>query len=158
MAHNSKKAQMKEKLRQLSRFATVGFINTAIGLAVIYIAMFIFNLGPLLSNALGYGLGLIISFILNRNWTFSDGRAIGKTLPIFLIVVAISYFLNIVIIFICISHLKLNPYLAQPLGIGLYTFLVYFGSRKFVFRKADHQIDLITASRITDNPHNGRCG
>ncbi len=52
------------------RFSVVGVINTAVGLAVIYGALFA-GLGDFASNALGYGAGLIVSFALNRGWTFA---------------------------------------------------------------------------------------
>nr|WP_166176088.1 GtrA family protein [Altererythrobacter segetis] len=59
------------------RFGIVGVVNTAVGLAVIYGALFA-GLGDFASNALGYGCGLALSFVLHRGWTFA-GRT--RSLP-----------------------------------------------------------------------------
>jgi putative flippase GtrA len=59
------------------RFGIVGVVNTVVGLAVIYAALFA-GLGDFAANALGYGCGLVLSFVLHRGWTFA-GRT--KSLP-----------------------------------------------------------------------------
>lgn len=59
------------------RFSVVGIVNTAVGLAVLYGALFA-GLGDFAANALGYGCGLVLSFVLHRGWTFA-GRT--KSLP-----------------------------------------------------------------------------
>jgi putative flippase GtrA len=62
---------------RILRFGFVGIANTLIGLAVLYGALFA-GLGDFASNALGYGCGLVVSFVLHRGWTFA-GRT--KSLP-----------------------------------------------------------------------------
>jgi putative flippase GtrA len=53
-------------VRQSLRFGAVGVVNTAIGLTAIYALMFFFGVGPILANAVGYAIGLVISFAPNR--------------------------------------------------------------------------------------------
>jgi putative flippase GtrA len=123
---------MTELLRQSIRFATVGLANTAIGLAAIYAVMFFFQTGPAIANAIGYAIGLAVSFSLNRVWTFNSDRPVGHVLPKFLLVAALSYLLNLGAVVAAASH-SVNPYLAQLLGVGIYTVCVFFGCRWFVF-------------------------
>jgi putative flippase GtrA len=120
-------------LRQSIRFAAVGLANTAIGLAAIYAVMFFFQTGPAIANAIGYAIGLAVSFSLNRVWTFNSDRPVGHVLPKFLLVAALSYLLNLGAVVAAASHFSVNPYLAQLLGVGIYTVCVFFGCRWFVF-------------------------
>jgi putative flippase GtrA len=55
--------------RTLWRFAVVGAVNTFVGLAFIYSARAM-GLGEVSANATGYAIGLVLSFGLNRFWTF----------------------------------------------------------------------------------------
>jgi len=122
-------------LRQSIRFATVGLANTAIGLAAIYAVMFFFQTGPAIANAIGYAIGLAVSFSLNRVWTFNSDRPVGHVLPKYLLVAALSYLLNLGAVIAATSHFSVNPYLAQLLSVGIYTVCVFFGCRWFVFAR-----------------------
>lgn len=57
-------------LREAGRFLSVGVANTVVGLLVIYAAKFFLRLGDVPANALGYAVGLLLSFALNSRWTF----------------------------------------------------------------------------------------
>lgn len=120
-------------IRQAQRFAAVGLINTAIGLAAIYAVMFFFQSGAAIANAIGYVFGLAVSFLLNRTWTFNGNRPVAHVLPKYLLVVAIAYLLNLGVVLVAISYFFANPYFAQLLGVGIYTVCMFFGCRCFVF-------------------------
>jgi putative flippase GtrA len=124
-------------IRQSLRFGTVGLANTAIGLLAIYAVIFFFNTGAAAANAIGYAIGLAVSFTLNRLWTFSDNRSIAKVLPRYLFTAAISYLLNLSVVLICTNHFGVGPYLVQFFGIGVYTMVMFLGCRWFVFLALD---------------------
>jgi putative flippase GtrA len=124
---------VKGLVRQSFRFAVVGVLNTAIGLAAIYSVMFFFQTGPAIANVLGYAIGLVVSFVLNRVWTFNSSRPIGHVLPKYLLVAATCYLLNLGVVLVATSALSVNPYLAQLLGVVIYTVSMFFGCRIFVF-------------------------
>jgi putative flippase GtrA len=124
---------MTSLLEQSLRFVAVGFANTAIGLTAIYALMFFFAAGPGLANAAGYAIGLAVSFLLNRVWTFRNNRPISHVLPRFLLVAVVSYLLNLGVVLTATSHFGANPYIAQLFGVGLYTICMFFGCRLFVF-------------------------
>jgi len=123
-------------LRQSLRFATVGLVNTAIGLGAIYAVMFLFKTGPAIANAVGYVIGLAVSFSLNRVWTFNSDRPVAHVLPKYLLVAALSYLLNLGAVIAATSQFSVNPYLAQLLGVGIYTVCVFFSCRWFVFGRS----------------------
>ena len=121
-------------IRQSLRFGTVGLANTAIGLLAIYAVIFFFNTGPAIANAIGYAIGLTVSFALNRFWTFSDNRSIAKVLPLYLLAAAFSYLLNLSVVLLGTFHFGVGPYLVQFFGIGIYTLTMFLGCRWFVFK------------------------
>jgi putative flippase GtrA len=50
---------------QALRFGAVGIVNSVVGLSCIWAAMLL-GMAPLPANALGFGVGLVMSFVLNR--------------------------------------------------------------------------------------------
>jgi len=125
-------------IRQSLRFGAVGLMNTAIGLLAIYAVIYFFNSGPAVANAIGYAIGLAVSFALNRLWTFDDSRSIGKLPPRYLLVAAISYLLNLSVVLLGTHQFGIGPYLVQFFGIGVYTVVMFLGCRWFVFQPLKH--------------------
>ncbi len=124
---------MRSFVRQGLRFVAVGLINTGIGLLAIYSLMYLFAIGPLAANCVGYAVGFVVSFMLNRFWTFEHRGNIKTVLPRYLLVIVSAYLLNFAIVFIGVRHLGINAYLIQVFGIGVYTVTTFFGCRHYVF-------------------------
>lgn len=133
--------KLPERVRiQFSRFVFVGVFNTALGLAVIFAAKAMLGWGDLVANATGYGVGLLTSFVLNRNWTFRDRGHAGPALLRFLAAFALAYAANLATVFGLRDLAGTNPYFAQAAGVVPYTALFFLASRTFVFldrRSAD---------------------
>lgn len=70
-----------DTVRQFTRYALVGVVNTLVTLIVIFLCKGVFHLNPWVSNAFGYVAGFINSFILNKTWVFkSNSKVIGEAL------------------------------------------------------------------------------
>lgn len=123
-------------LRQSLRFGIVGLLNTAVGLAAIYAVLLIFRTGPAVANAVGYTIGLALSFMLNRLWTFGSRHRAAALLPRYLLVVLIAYLLNLATVLTLVWLIEANPYTAQLPGMAVYTLAMFGGSRWFVFAPA----------------------
>lgn len=130
---------------QILRFGLVGILNTLIGLSCIYLVIYFFNADAGIANAVGYAIGLLVSFLLNRMWTFNDNKRIAAVLPKFLLVAVISYLLNLAAVVIGNRHFGINPYVVQLLGMMVYTPIMFAGCRIFVFNS--------TANESTFPPH-----
>ena len=116
------------------RFALVGLLNTLIGFTVILIGLRI-GIGDYAANALGYGVGLGVSYALNRNWTFRVGeptsmREFGRFASAFFM----AYAANLAVV----SAGRAGGLISQPfvhvIGLGIYTVSFFAISRLFVFR------------------------
>lgn len=126
---------MKDLLRRGIRFALVGIANTAVGLLLIYALMYLGGASAVTANVIGYGLGLGLSFMLNRLWTFEDRGPVGPRLPSYLVVVAVAYLANLAVLLATTRHAHIDAYAAQLLGVVAYAGLSFLGCHFWVFRK-----------------------
>ena len=122
------------KLPQFGRFLSVGVLNTVVGLLVIFAMKGIFHLGDVAANAIGYSVGLLVSFTLNSRWTFSYQGAPGRAFGKFLAMALVAYGMNLLTVLVAIRGLGLNDYFSHILGIPAYTLTMYLTSKYFVFR------------------------
>jgi putative flippase GtrA len=118
------------------RFLIVGFTNTLIGLLIIYSCKWLFEMGDIIANFIGYGIGMILGFMLNKNWTFKYKGKITPTFLRYIFVLISAYLINLSTVIYAINYMLLDSYLAQTLGILPYTLTSYLGSRFFVFHKS----------------------
>jgi putative flippase GtrA len=112
------------------RYNIVGIINSIVGFSIIFILM-LFGINAIISNAVGYGIGSIVSFYLNRKYTFKSTLS-GKLIIFkFFTALAISYELN----FIMLTWLLgiINPYLAQIVAGATYTISSFLLIKFFIF-------------------------
>lgn len=120
-------------------FLLVGISNTLLS-AVLMFALE--GLGYWPSTAIAYILGAVLSFFLNKKYTFKNNDTILKS--------ALRFGLNIIICYILafflaqpiadklLSFLSVTPLwqerLTKLFGMGLYTLINYFGQRFFAFK------------------------
>lgn len=116
------------------RYVLVGVANTCVSLGVIYAAMYFLSFGDTRANALGYLVGVTVSFVLNRNWTFGHAGAIVPALTRFIGVLLAAYFVNLATVVLLIDAFGVNRYVAQAAGVVPYTTVGYLGSRYIAFR------------------------
>ena len=126
----------KSILNQFFKYSFVGVANTIIGLSVIYLLFNIFHLDYILSNIGGYAVGLVNSFIWNRQWTFYSSQHYSKEVVPFLIVFGISYAVNLLVVVFAVEFLMIHPNLAQLVGIIAYSSTNFLLNRKWTFRSS----------------------
>ena len=132
---------MKNKLFDASipKFLLVGVGNTLLS-AVLMILLE--GLGYWPSTAIAYVAGAVMSFFLNRKFTFQSEAEMGRSAVKFAINVAVCYVLaysiaqplgGMVLGAMGIEGVWLER-LTKLGGMGLYTILNYFGQRFFAFQ------------------------
>ena len=120
--------------RELVRFVVVGLLNTAIGLAVIVSLYTVAGLGLAASNAAGYAVGLVVSFILNGKWTFTASQLGLRQVIGFAVVFAMSFGISLGLVHAMMSLGVAYP-LAQLCGVGLYSGVMFVGMKYAVFAR-----------------------
>jgi putative flippase GtrA len=115
------------------RFGLVGCVNTAVGFGVTCVALYALGVSDVAANVAGYGVGIPLSYTLNKSFTFGDRRPIQRSLPQFLGVLSIAYGFNLVTVVVVHRVLAANVYLAQALGTVVYTSVSFALSLLVVF-------------------------
>ena len=118
---------------QALRYGATGLLNTCFGAGVIFALYYLADASVFVANAIGYGAGLLLSYALNRVWTFQGRKAAPMSGLRFLGVMGVAFVANL---FVIDATLNLGlPYpVAQTLGILTYASIGFFGSRWAVFR------------------------
>lgn len=130
LLHNLRKYMKKSAVR----FALVGVLNTSLGLGLILFCQFSLGLSALLSNASGYSVGLCLSYLLNRSFSFGSKRPHSASVVPFIMVAATSYLLNLAALRFFEYHEGLAPWpLAHAMCMIIYSASFFFLSRRFVF-------------------------
>jgi putative flippase GtrA len=113
------------------RFAVVGMLNTVAGLAAICAARAL-GLDEVPANATGYAVGLMLSFTLNRRWTFRHrGPALALAVR-FAAVTLVAWLLNVAVL-LGLLRLGVAAVLAQAGAVLSYTAVSYLGMRWWAF-------------------------
>jgi putative flippase GtrA len=118
----------------LLRYLLVGVANTVTGLSIVYGAMYFLHLDIVPANVIGYTVGIIQSFALNKTWTFGSQDHLLSSFLRFIVVLAIAYATNLVTVLVAHGYFGVNPYVAQAIGIMPYTATGFLGSRYFAFQ------------------------
>jgi putative flippase GtrA len=95
---------------------------------------------PVMANVIGYSVGAIVSFILNRRFTFGASANRGAASR-FLVVVGVSYLANLCTM-LGILRLTGEAYVAQVCGVPVYILIGFFGNKHWALRE-----------KKTDGPH-----
>jgi putative flippase GtrA len=117
----------------LFKFLLVGVVNTLIGLSVIWAMKELTRASDTTANITGYAVGVTLSFLLNKRWTFGFSGESAASLLRFLIVFAAAYMANLATVLTLIEMMRLDSFWCQALGVIPYSALLYLGCRWYVF-------------------------
>ena len=122
------------------RFAMVGVINTIVGTAIMFVFYNVFHFSYWISSASNYFFGSILSFFLNKYFTFQNYNHDLRIVLRFILNIAVCYFVAYSLAKPLVSWVlsgaaqKVQENLAMLAGMGIFTILNYFGQKFFAFR------------------------
>ena len=124
---------------KLLKFLLTGIVNTIIGAGLMFLLFNVFHCSYWISSASNYIIGGIVSFLLNKFFTFQNKEKSALQVLLFVINLLICYFIAYILAKILIFHIfsalseisKGN--IAMACGMILYTGLNYIGQRFIVF-------------------------
>ena len=120
---------------KIIKFCIVGGINTLITLILFYILNKILGVNYIFSTVIGYLIGMINSYILNKKWTFhDDDKRVVFQFVKFAVVNSISLGINLLIMYIFVDKLHMDSMLSQICATGFTTLSNFIGSKVVVFR------------------------
>lgn len=119
---------------QPARFLIVGAINTVVGYGC-FAAMLYAELPYLSAYWISMAIGVAVSYILNKLFTFkSRARSILELIR-FLSVYAASFAAGTVILFLLVDILSVAPYAAGGTNLIFTTLTSWFGHKYFSFKE-----------------------
>lgn len=120
-------------------FLIVGGINTLVSAVLMFLLE---KTGYWVSTIIAYAVGAVISFFLNKKFTFKSEGKTTKSAVKFIINVAVCYIIAYSVAqplaTLILSATSLSPLwierIAKLFGMGLYTLINYFGQKFFAFK------------------------
>ncbi|MBY0563986.1 MAG: GtrA family protein [Hyphomonadaceae bacterium] len=119
--------------QQLVRFVAVGAVATAVHYAILIALVELAGMPPVFSTTAGYAAGTVVSYVLNRRFTFKSNAPHHASFPKFVALNAIGMLLNGAI-FAALISLGVWYVLAQVIATGLVLIWNFLGARFFAFR------------------------
>ncbi len=123
------------------KFILVGIINTLFGMTIMFGLYNLLHCSYWISSAANYCFGSVLSYFLNKYFTFQNKRKDWKIVLRFGINILVCYFVSYSsakLIIYCIFSGKSIIILengAMLLGMGLFVICNYIGQKFLVFRK-----------------------
>lgn len=125
------------------KFILVGIVNTIFGTTIMFVAYNVFNFSYWISSAANYILGSILSYFLNKYFTFQNKSKNIKTIFKFIVNISVCYLIAYglakpgVELLLSDASKSVQENGAMIVGMGLFVVLNYCGQRFFAFRKED---------------------
>lgn len=120
-----------EEARRIFKFVCVGLLNTFVGYGAFFILSFFLNY--LVALVVAHFIGVTNSYLWNKYWTFQVKKFRPTELIKFNIVYLFALGANILILYIAVELLAVNPRLGQLAVLPLVTLLSYFGHKYWSF-------------------------
>lgn len=124
----------------IPKFILVGICNTVIGAGTMFLLYNYVHFSYWGASVANYVVGGLLSFFLNKYFTFKNKEKSAFQAVKFLINIAICYFVGFYVskclseVFLSNIDISLRENIAMCLGMCLYTILNYIGQRFWTFR------------------------
>lgn len=119
--------------RQFLRFAAIGAVATAVHYAILIALVEGAGMDLLPSTSIGFIAGAVVSYTLNRRYTFETSQSFGRGLAMFIAVGFVGLGLNGLIVSL-LARAGLLYILAQMIATGLVLIWNFAAARLVVFR------------------------
>ncbi len=123
-----------ELIGKFIRFGIVGFSGLFVDYGITWISKEKLKIQKYIANAMGFCTAATSNYFLNRYWTFqSTNPEIMIEYTHFLIISLIGLCINTFILWLIVSKLKVNFYLAKFFAIAVVTIWNFFANLYFTF-------------------------
>lgn len=123
------------------KFLLVGVVNTIVGTGLMFLLYNVFSVSYWVSSAANYIVGSIVSYFLNKYFTFQNQEKSWKQVLVFALNITCCYLLAYGAAKPAVEYIlsgageKVQGNVSMLVGMGLFLVLNYLGQRLIVFRK-----------------------
>ena len=127
------------------KIVLVGVINTIVGTAVMFLCYNAFHCSYWFSSAMNYVIGSIVSYFLNKYFTFQNKERSWKIVAKFIINITICYLAAYGLAKPLVAHVlsgqtvNIQENGGMLVGMVLFVILNYLGQRFFTFKKREEK-------------------
>lgn len=127
------------------KFVLVGVVNTIVGTSVMFIMYNVFSFNYWISSAANYVVGSIVSYFLNKYFTFQDKEKSWKTVVRFVLNISVCYLIAyglarpLVRMALGGFSQTIQENIAMLAGMCLFVVVNYIGQRFFVFNNSSQK-------------------
>ena len=119
---------------QFVKFGIVGVSNTLIAFAVYTILLKVFGVWYVAASGIGFAVGAVNGFLLNRRWTFREHVGDALTPVRWMIVQSCGLGLNLGLVYMFVHGLGMDELVGQIPTTAIVTVLTFAANRAWTFR------------------------
>lgn len=121
-------------LIQFIKFGIVGVANTLLTFAIYTLLLKVFGVWYLAASAIGFIVGTVNSFLLNRRWTFRGHVGDALTPLRWAVVQCTGLGVNEGLLYVFVHDARVDKLLAQAFATAVVTVTTFFANRAWTFR------------------------
>jgi putative flippase GtrA len=119
---------------QLLKFGIVGVANTLLTFAIYTILLKVFGVWYVAASGIGFAVGAVNGFLLNRRWTFREHVGDALTPVRWAIVQSCGLGLNLGLVYVFVHEAGLDKLVGQIPTTAIVTVLTFAVNRAWTFR------------------------
>ncbi len=121
--------------RKLARFVISGSTSMASNLGILFVLVHYGNLHYLLASIISFSLSTVVSFTMQKFWTFGDRQMGGVQYQFawYSVIVLFSLSMNTLLMYVLVEWFSLWYLAAQALAGAVVAIISYIGYQRFVF-------------------------
>ncbi|MFE7060735.1 GtrA family protein [Sutcliffiella sp. NPDC057660] len=119
--------------KEIVLFGLVGVLNTGINFAV-YTLLVLVGVPYLLANVVGYGVGMINSYFLNKHFVFKQKEQNPTHLAKFIIVNLMTVVVHSILLYVAVTTFGFHKILSQVFVTGITFVMNFVGNKLWTFK------------------------
>lgn len=123
---------------QFVKFGIVGVSNTVLAFAIYTVLLKLFGVWYIAASAIGFVLGAVNGFLLNRRWTFAGHVGDSLTPVRWGVVQGCGLALNLGLLYLFVDDAGVEKLLGQAFATAIVTVITFLVNRAWTFRMHHH--------------------
>ncbi len=119
---------------QFLKFGIVGVSNTLLAFAVYTILLKVFGVWYVAASGIGFAVGAVNGFLLNRRWTFREHVGDALTPVRWAVVQSCGLVCNLGLVYLFVDGLGFKKLVGQVPATAIVTVLTFIANRAWTFR------------------------
>jgi putative flippase GtrA len=128
------------KIKKICKYCLSGGTGAIIDFGLYSLLIYFFSTNYLVSNLISFSCGTVVTYYLQKNWTFqyktNNNVAVFQR---YILAVIGTYVLNNVLLFTFIDIMIINVFVAKLLQIAISTIWAYSINSLYVFKKNESE-------------------